>query len=144
MGVLLRDSLIALSIIILFKPLRFNLITQPAYKTLANSMPSISTTEQEALEAGTSWWEKELFMGAPDWSQFEKYPYPTLSPEEQSFIDNEVEVLCSMLDEWEIHHQLKTFLLKFGSSLKIKASWVLLFQNPLVVKSSAHLLKVAL
>ena len=50
---------------------------------------------------------KELFMGAPDWSQFEKYPYPTLSPEEQSFIDNEVEVLCSMLDEWEIHHQLK-------------------------------------
>ncbi|WP_417934138.1 hypothetical protein, partial [Enterobacter cloacae complex sp.6730515] len=61
-------------------------------------MPSISTTEQEALEAGTSWWEKELFMGAPDWSQFEKYPYPTLSPEEQSFIDNEVEVLCSMLD----------------------------------------------
>ncbi|EOZ9468435.1 acyl-CoA dehydrogenase family protein, partial [Acinetobacter baumannii] len=106
-ALLLGIPLIALSIIILFKPLRFNLITQPAYKTLANSMPSISTTEQEALEAGTSWWEKELFMGAPDWSQFEKYPYPTLSPEEQSFIDNEVEVLCSMLDEWEIHHQLK-------------------------------------
>ncbi len=106
-SLLLGIPLIALSIIILFKPLRFNLITQPAYKTLANSMPSISTTEQEALEAGTSWWEKELFMGAPDWSQFEKYPYPTLSQEEQSFIDNEVEVLCSMLDEWEIHHQLK-------------------------------------
>jgi hypothetical protein len=35
------------------------------------------------------------FMGAPDWSQFEKYPYPTLSAEEQSFIDNEVELLCS-------------------------------------------------
>lgn len=99
--------IIALSIIILVEPLRFNLITKPAYKTLANSMPSISTTEQEALEAGTSWWEKELFMGAPDWSQFEKYPYPTLSEEEQSFIDNEVELLCSMLNEWEIHHHLK-------------------------------------
>lgn len=106
-SLLLGIPLIALSIIILFKPLRFSLITKPAYKTLANSMPSISTTEQEALEAGTSWWEKELFMGAPDWSQFEKYPYPTLSQEEQSFIDNEVEVLCSMLNEWEIHHQLK-------------------------------------
>lgn len=106
-ALLLGIPLIALSIIILFAPLRFNLITQPAYKTLANSMPSISTTEQEALEAGTSWWEKELFMGAPDWSQFEKYPYPTLSAEEQSFIDNEVELLCSMLDEWEIHHHLK-------------------------------------
>lgn len=106
-SLLLGVPIIALSIIILFEPLRFNLITKPAYKTLANSMPSISTTEQEALEAGTSWWEKELFMGAPDWSQFEKYPYPTLSEEEQSFIDNEVELLCSMLNEWEIHHHLK-------------------------------------
>lgn len=106
-SLLLGIPIIALSIIILFAPLRFNLITKPAYKTLANSMPSISTTEQEALEAGTSWWEKELFMGAPDWSQFEKYPYPTLSEEEQSFIDNEVELLCSMLNEWEIHHHLK-------------------------------------
>lgn len=106
-ALILGIPLIALSIIILFAPLRFNLITKPAYKTLANSMPSISTTEQEALEAGTSWWEKELFMGSPDWSQFEKYPYPTLSGEEQSFIDNEVELLCSMLNEWEIHHHLK-------------------------------------
>ena len=106
-SLLLGIPIIALSIIILVEPLRFNLITKPAYKTLANSMPSISTTEQEALEAGTSWWEKELFMGAPDWSQFEKYPYPTLSEEEQSFIDNEVELLCSMLNEWEIHHHLK-------------------------------------
>ncbi|WP_144731849.1 acyl-CoA dehydrogenase [Acinetobacter oleivorans] len=106
-ALILGIPLIALSIIILFAPLRFNLITKPAYRTLANSMPSISTTEQEALEAGTSWWEKELFMGAPDWSQFEKYPYPTLSEEEQSFIDSEVELLCSMLDEWEIHHHLK-------------------------------------
>lgn len=106
-ALILGIPLIALSIIILFAPLRFNLITKPAYKTLANSMPSISTTEQEALEAGTSWWEKELFMGAPDWSQFENYPYPTLSEEEQSFIDNEVELLCSMLNEWEIHHHLK-------------------------------------
>ncbi|KHN67139.1 acyl-CoA dehydrogenase [Acinetobacter calcoaceticus] len=106
-SLLLGIPIIALSIIILVEPLRFNLITKPAYKTLANSMPSISTTEQEALEAGTSWWEKELFMGAPDWSQFENYPYPTLSEEEQSFIDNEVELLCSMLNEWEIHHHLK-------------------------------------
>ncbi|WP_336169641.1 acyl-CoA dehydrogenase [Acinetobacter sp. 161(2023)] len=106
-SLLLGIPIIALSIIILVEPLRFNLITKPAYKTLANSMPSISTTEQEALEAGTSWWEKELFMGAPDWSQFEKYPYPKLSEEEQNFIDNEVELLCSMLNEWEIHHHLK-------------------------------------
>ena len=67
------------------------IITQPAYKILANSMPSMSTTEREALDAGTSWWEKELFMGAPNWSKFDTYHYPKLSEEEQSFIDNEVE-----------------------------------------------------
>ena len=46
-------------------------------------------------------------MGAPDWKKFDAYPYPTLSEEEQSFLDNEVEQLCSMLNEWEIHHHLK-------------------------------------
>lgn len=30
-----------------------------------------------------------------------------LSVEEQSFIDNEVQQLCSMLDEWKIHHKDK-------------------------------------
>jgi acyl-CoA dehydrogenase len=40
---------------------------------------------------------KRIIYGAPDWSQFEKYPYPTLSPEEQSFIDNEVEVFVACL-----------------------------------------------
>ncbi len=68
-------------------------------------MPSISPTEREALDSGTSWWEKELFMGAPNWETFNSYPYPKLSLEEQAFLDNEVETLCSMLDEWEIHEQ---------------------------------------
>ncbi len=61
-SLLLGIPLILLSVILLVDPLRFGLITKPAYKTLANSMPSISTTEQEALEAGTSWWEKELLQ----------------------------------------------------------------------------------
>lgn len=128
-SLLLGIPIIALSIIILVEPLRFNLITKPAYKTLANSMPSISTTEQEALEAGTSWWEKELFMGAPDWSQFEKYPYPTLSEEEQSFIDNEVELLCSMLNEWEIHHHLKDLPPEVWQFIKDKGFLGLIIQK---------------
>lgn len=106
-SLLLGIPLIALSLIVLIDPLRLNLLTKPAYKTLANAMPSMSTTEREALDAGTSWWEKELFMGAPDWKKFEAYPYPQLSAEEQSFIDNEVEQLCAMLNEWDIHHKHK-------------------------------------
>ncbi|OTG73258.1 acyl-CoA dehydrogenase [Acinetobacter sp. ANC 4169] len=99
--------LILISLIVMIDALRMALITKPAYKALANAMPTMSTTEREALDAGTSWWEKDLFMGAPDWSKFESYPYPTLSPEEQSFLDHEVEQLCSMLNDWDIHHHYK-------------------------------------
>jgi acyl-CoA dehydrogenase len=44
--------LILLSLIVLIGPLRMNMITKPAYKTLANAMPSMSSTEREALDAG--------------------------------------------------------------------------------------------
>ena len=81
----------------------------------------MSSTEREALDAGTSCWEKELFMGAPDWKKFDGYVYPTLSAEEQSFLDHEVEHLCSLLNEWEIHHHLKIFLLRHGNTSKNKA-----------------------
>lgn len=99
--------IILMSIILLVAPLREALIAKPAFNILCKAMPSMSITEREALEAGTSWWEKELFMGAPDWEKFDQYPYPKLSVEEQSFIDNEVQQLCSMLDEWKIHHKDK-------------------------------------
>lgn len=96
-----------LCLILLISPVRQALITKPVYKALGNAMPSMSDTEREALDAGTNWWEKELFMGAPNWHTFESYPYPQLSQEEQHFIDNEVEMLCAMLDEWQIHSEYK-------------------------------------
>ena len=102
-SLILGLPLLLFGLILIIDQLRMFFITQPAYKILANSMPSMSTTEREALDAGTSWWEKELFMGAPDWSKFDNYPYPELSEQEQSFIDNEVEQLCTMLNEWNIH-----------------------------------------
>ena len=104
---ILGAPLVIASALLLIKPLRMSLITKPVYKLLANAMPSMSDTEREALDAGTSWWEKDLFMGSPDWKKFASYPFPKLSQEEQSFIDNEVETLCDMLDEWQIHHHDK-------------------------------------
>lgn len=96
-----------LCLILLIAPLRQALITKPVYKVLGGAMPSMSDTEREALDAGTSWWEKELFMGAPDWDTFANYPYPVLSEREQDFIDHEVETLCTMLDEWQITTEYK-------------------------------------
>ncbi|MCU4448760.1 acyl-CoA dehydrogenase [Acinetobacter lwoffii] len=104
-SLILGIPLILISLVVIIEPLRMSFISRPAYKALADAMPSISPTEREALDSGTSWWEKELFMGAPNWETFNSYPYPKLSLEEQAFLDNEVETLCSMLDEWEIHEQ---------------------------------------
>ena len=88
-------------------PLRQTVISKPVFNALAKVMPPMSSTEQEALEAGSTWWEKELFCGKPDWKVFSDIKAPQLTEEEQSFIDNEVEELCAMLDEWQIHHELK-------------------------------------
>lgn len=117
-SLLLGIPLILISLIVLIEPLRMRLISQPAYKILANAMPSMSSTEREALDAGTSWWEKELFMGAPDWKKFDSYPYPQLSSEEQSFLDNEVEQLCGMLNEWDIHQKHKDLPLEAWQFIK--------------------------
>ena len=106
-SLILGAPIALLCLILLIPPIRKTLITKPVYKALGKAMPSMSDTEREALDAGTSWWEKELFMGKPNWKTFADYPFPELSDEEQSFIDNEVEHLCAMLDEWQIQHKDK-------------------------------------
>lgn len=74
----------------------------PTLKNLKAKLPPISVTEKEAIEAGNTWWEKDLFNGSPAWDKLFSYPQPKLSPEEESFLDNQVEHLCSMLNDWEI------------------------------------------
>ena len=56
----------------------------------------MSDTEREALEAGTVWWDGELFTGKPDWTSCcSANPAPTLSAEEQAFLDGPCEKLCA-------------------------------------------------
>lgn len=81
-------------------PLRQSLMSKPAFGVFKKVLPSMSTTEKEALEAGTTWWEGELFSGKPDWNTLANYPEPKLSEREQAFIDGPVEELCGMLDDW--------------------------------------------
>ncbi|MFT7305330.1 MAG: acyl-CoA dehydrogenase [Candidatus Azotimanducaceae bacterium] len=80
-------------------------LTKPVYQLLRRSIPSMSKTEREALEAGTTWWEKELFSGNPDWKVFADIDMPRLSDREQNFLDNEVEQLCKLVDEWDIEQR---------------------------------------
>jgi acyl-CoA dehydrogenase len=80
-------------------------ITKPLLAVYRKMLPSMSDTEREALEAGSIWWDGELFSGMPDWDRLMSYPAAQLSEEEQAFLDGPCEELCRMLDDWEICHK---------------------------------------
>lgn len=77
-------------------------ISAPLLKWFREVLPPLSETEKEAIDAGTVWWDGELFGGRPDWNQLHEYPRPRLTEEEQAFINGPVEQLCRMTSEWEL------------------------------------------
>ena len=87
------------------KPLRQTFITKPFLLIYRRLLPSMSSTEKEALEAGTVWWDGELFTGGPRWNKLMSAQPPRLRPEEQAFIDGPCEELCRMLDEFDVTHR---------------------------------------
>ena len=101
-------TLLAILVAILAIPfLRRHLVSRFVLKFYNKILPPISQTEREALDAGTVWWEGELFSGKPDWDKLLAYPKPELTPEEKAFLDGPVEDLCAMLNEWQITHELQ-------------------------------------
>lgn len=96
----------ALALVLNLPPLRRALLTPTILRIFKKIMPPISKTEREALDAGTVYWEKHLFAGKPDWKALHAFPKPTLTAEEQAFLDGPVERLCDMLDDWEITDRL--------------------------------------
>lgn len=92
--------------LILVTPLRRALLSRPLFATYRKVLPQMSETERDALEAGTVWWEGELFRGKPDWQKLHSYPKPALTAAEQSFMDHEVEEVCRLVDDWKVTHEL--------------------------------------
>ncbi|MFQ2256342.1 acyl-CoA dehydrogenase FadE [Aeromonas dhakensis] len=84
---------------------RRNQLTKPLFKLYKSIMPEMSRTEKEAIEAGTTWWEADLFAGNPDWKKLHAIPVSTLSAEEQAFLDGPVEEVCRMVNDWEVTHE---------------------------------------
>jgi acyl-CoA dehydrogenase len=85
--------------------LRIALLSRPFLKKYLKLLPSMSSTEREALEAGTVWWDGELFTGGPDWPRLMNAKAPALNAQEQAFLDGPCETLCRMLDDWDITHK---------------------------------------
>src|SRR5689334_7757110 len=85
--------------------LRRQLVTDRILAMYRRILPDMSQTEKEAIDAGTVWWDADLFSGKPDWAKLLAVPEPRLTAEEQAFLDGPVEELCGMCDEWEITHE---------------------------------------
>ncbi|MDK1228178.1 acyl-CoA dehydrogenase FadE [Cronobacter turicensis] len=87
-------------------PVRKSLISAPVFRGFRKVMPPMSRTEKEAIDAGTTWWEGDLFRGNPDWQKLHNYPQPKLTAEEQAFIDGPVEEACRMANDFQITHEM--------------------------------------
>ena len=108
-GIIPLLGFIALMVVVglvLIRPVRRSVITRPIFSTYRKVLPQMSDTERDALEAGTVWWEGELFRGKPDWQKLHGYPQPTLTPAEQSFLDIECEEACRLVNDWQVTHEL--------------------------------------
>lgn len=85
---------------------RKSLLTKPILNVYRKITPEMSQTEKDAIEAGTVWWEGDVFRGSPDWQKLHNMPKPELTAEEQAFLDGPCEEVCAMLDDWEVTHEL--------------------------------------
>ncbi|MBF6022549.1 acyl-CoA dehydrogenase [Lysobacter niastensis] len=89
---------------LLLPQFRLPFITKPLLGFYTKILPPLSETERVALEAGTVGFEGELFSGKPDWNVLLSQPRPSLTADEQAFLDGPVEDLCRMVNDWDITH----------------------------------------
>src|SRR5579862_4207872 len=102
--------------VLFFSPLRRYLLIRPLLHYLKKVLPAISKTEEIILESGDMWWEKDLFRGNPNWQSLQQIPLSVLSAAEQAFLDNQVETLCSLLEDYKIlteYHDLPANVWEF-------------------------------
>ncbi|SAK76868.1 Acyl-CoA dehydrogenase [Caballeronia hypogeia] len=89
------------ALVLATKPLRRALISRRVFALFREILPEMSSTERDAIEAGTVWWDAELFSGRPRWDTLLAHGAPKLTAEEQSFLDNECARLCDLSNDWD-------------------------------------------
>lgn len=102
---ILLTLLAAIVVIVTVGPIRRFLLTTLILRWYKSVLPPMSSTEREAIDAGDTWFEAELFQGRPKWQKFLSNPMPMLRSDEQAFIEKEVTTFCNMLDDWQITHK---------------------------------------
>jgi acyl-CoA dehydrogenase len=104
-NVVLAAAFVAFAALLNIPLLRRKAFTDHVLALYRRILPDMSSTEKDAIDAGTVWWDADLFSGRPDWDKLLAVPAPRLSSEEQAFLDGPVEELCAMCDDWEVTHE---------------------------------------
>ncbi|HZP66282.1 MAG TPA: acyl-CoA dehydrogenase [Rudaea sp.] len=97
--------LVVLALVFGVPLLRRLIVSRLAMKAMAPVLPRLGDTERIALEAGTVWWDAELFSGRPEWQKLLDFKPQPLTADEQAFMDGPVQELCARLDDWQIQQQ---------------------------------------
>lgn len=87
------------------RSIRRTLLSTPLMGMMRNILPVMGDTERIALEAGSVWWDGDLFGGSPDWKKLLDFDPRPLSQAEQAFLDGPVEELCALVDDWRIQQE---------------------------------------
>jgi len=87
--------------------IRRAVLIAPVFKFVKGTLPKVSDTEAQALEAGTVGFDAELFSGTPDWDKLRSIAPIVLTPEEQDFLDGPTEELCGMIKDWQVRHKAR-------------------------------------
>jgi acyl-CoA dehydrogenase len=96
-------SLVVAVVLVLGVPaLRRPIVSRPIMRRIGPLLPVLGDTERIALDAGTVWWDRDLFSGAPNWRTLLAFKPQPLSATERAFLDGPVQELCTMLDRQTI------------------------------------------
>ena len=104
----LLAPLAAIVAILALPPLRRAVVSDRAARAAFRKlMPPMSQTEREAIEAGTVWWDGELFSGKPGLGEAARATRRRRSPpRSRRFLDGEIEELCAMVNDWDTDARL--------------------------------------
>ncbi|MYM59681.1 acyl-CoA dehydrogenase [Vibrio sp. OCN044] len=109
--------------------IRQSLISKKALTVFRKVLPEMSQTEKEALDAGTVWWEAELFKGKPNWNALHDIRAPELSAEEQAFLDGPVSEVCAMVNDYQVTHELADLPPEVWQYLKDKKFFAMIIKK---------------
>lgn len=116
--ILLWSCYVVLVLALVLAQWRQRFLTALIMRVLQKRLPALKEAEKIAIQSGDAWWEKDLFSGEPNWSRLLSLPKPQLTQEEQSFLDNQVETLCALLNDWQVVHDDHNLTKKVWSYLQ--------------------------